>query len=54
MVQKYLGLQHEYGFVDCIEIIRNFYEHELEIDFPLPSYSKSAKWMKEFSPEGID
>jgi cell wall-associated NlpC family hydrolase len=54
MVQKYLGLQHEYGVVDCIEIIRHFYQNELEIDFPLPSYDKSANWMKQFSPDNID
>jgi len=54
MVQKYLGLQHDYGVVDCIELIRNFYENELEIDFSLPSYDKSSKWMKQFSPESID
>ena len=54
MVQKYLGLQHEYGVVDCIEIIRHFYQNELEIDFPLPPYDKSANWMKQFSPDNID
>lgn len=54
MVQRYLGLQHQYGVVDCIEIIRHFYLNELEIDFPLPSYDKSANWMKQFSPDNID
>ena len=33
MVQKYLGLKHEYGVVDCIELIRLFYKNELGIEF---------------------
>jgi hypothetical protein len=35
MVQKYLGLKHEYGVVDCIELIRVFYKNELGIEFSL-------------------
>lgn len=54
MVQDYLGLYHEYGVIDCIELIRHFYKEELELDFPLPSYPKSSEWMKHFSPESID
>ncbi len=32
MVQKYLSLKHEYGKIDCIELIRSFYKNELNID----------------------
>lgn len=54
MVQKYLGFKHEYGNVDCIELIRLFYKNELNIDFSIPSYPPSRKWMKSFSPKSVD
>ena len=54
MVQKYLGLKHEYGVVDCIELIRLFYKNELNIQFPLPSYPHSRAWLKHFSAEHVD
>ena len=54
MVQKYLGLKHEYGVVDCIELIRLFYKNELNIEFPLPPYPHSRAWLKHFSTEHID
>ena len=54
MVQKYLGLKHEYGVVDCIELIRLFYKNELGIEFTLPSYPHSRAWLKHFSTEHVD
>ena len=54
MVQKYLGLKHEYGIVDCIELIRLFYKNELGIEFPLPSYPHSRAWLKHFSTDHVD
>jgi|TARA_B100000035_G_C21027750_1_gene566945 cell wall-associated NlpC family hydrolase len=54
MVQKYLGLKHEYGTVDCIELIRLFYKNELSIEFPLPPYPHSRAWLKHFSTEHVD
>tara|TARA_Y100000385_G_scaffold290486_1_gene363814 strand:+ start:1239 stop:1628 length:390 start_codon:yes stop_codon:yes gene_type:complete len=54
MVQKYLGLTHEYGNTDCIELIRNFYKNELKIDFDLPTYPHSRVWMKNFHTDKVD
>lgn len=54
MVQQYLGLTHKYGTVDCIEIIRQFYLVELNINLSLPTYPKSRDWMKHFSTESVD
>jgi len=54
MVQKYLGIKHEYGETNCIELIRKFYIKELSIDFPLPSYPKSRDWMKQFTTNHVD
>lgn len=54
MVQKYLGLRHEYGIIDCIELIRLFYKNELGIEFPLPPYPHSRAWLKHFSTQSVD
>lgn len=54
MVQKYLGLQHSYGNFDCIELLKQFYQNELNVSFDLPSYPPSRKWMKEFTTHRID
>lgn len=54
MVQKYLGLHHEYGTNDCIELIRLFYKKELNLNFNLPPYPKSRQWMKHFSTKHVD
>ena len=54
MVQDYLGQKHVYGEVDCIELIRSFYEKELKIDFSLPTYPKSRQWMKYFTTDNVD
>ena len=54
MVQKYLSLKHEYGKIDCIELIRSFYKNELNIDFDLPPYPHSRAWMKYFHTQKVD
>ena len=54
MVQKYLGLKHEYGQTDCIELIRNFYKNELKLEFDLPPYPHSRAWMKYFHTTKVD
>ena len=54
MVQKYLGLKHQYGSIDCIQLIKSFYENELKLTFSLPSYPKSRKWMKHFHVDNVD
>jgi cell wall-associated NlpC family hydrolase len=54
MVQKYLGLKHEYGKIDCISLIRKFYFQELQLDFPLPQYPHSRVWLKQFSTQNVD
>ena len=54
MVQKYLGLKHQYGQVDCIELIRDFYANELKINFDLPTYPHSRAWMKTFHTDKVD
>ena len=41
MVREYLSLKHEYGKVDCIELIKTFYANELNLTFYLPEYPKS-------------
>ena len=54
MVQKYLSLRHEYGKIDCIELIRSFYKNELNIQFDLPPYPHSRAWMKYFHTQKVD
>ena len=54
MVQKYLGLKHQYGSIDCIQLIKSFYQNELKLTFSLPSYPKSRKWMKHFHVDNVD
>lgn len=54
MVQKYLGLHHEYGNIDCIELIRSFYKNELKLNFDLPTYPHSRDWMKHFYIKKVD
>ena len=54
MVQKYLGLKHKYGQMDCIELIRNFYQEELNLKFDLPNYPNSRDWMKVFHTKKVD
>ena len=54
MVQDYLSKKHEYGKVDCIELIRSFYAKELNLSFYLPPYPKSREWLKHFSAASVD
>ena len=54
MVQKYLGLRHIYGDIDCIELIKQFYKNELDLNFELPAYPKSREWMKHFTTDHVD
>ena len=54
MVREYIGIKHEYGSYDCIELIRQFYAKDLNIQFPLPTYPKSRDWMKHFSANSVD
>ena len=54
MVQEYLSLKHEYGKIDCIELIRLFYKNELNIEFNLPPYPYSRAWMKYFHTKKVD
>ena len=54
MVQKYLGLRHEYGDIDCIELIRLFYKNELNLKFEFPVYPHSRDWMKHFHIQKVD
>ena len=54
MVQEYLSLKHEYGQVDCIELIKKFYAKELNLTFYLPEYPKSREWLKHFSSSSVD
>jgi hypothetical protein len=54
MVQKYLSIPHEYGRVDCITLIRDFYKNELNLDFMLPEYPHSQNWMKKFTTQSVD
>ena len=52
MVQKYLGLQHQYGQCDCIQLIKFFFENELQLTFDLPYLI--TKWLKHFSTDNVD
>ena len=54
MVQKYIGLKHDYGVVDCIELVKMFYKNELNLRFEPPAYPKSSQWMKLFSCKNVD
>jgi hypothetical protein len=54
MVQQYLGLRHCYGELDCIILAQKFYKEFLGLDFSIPEYPKSSKWMKTYTVEYID
>lgn len=51
---KYIGLRHNYGELDCITLIKSFYEQELGISFELPEYSRSRRWMFGFTEEQLN
>ena len=48
MVQRYLGLKHNYTDVNCISLIQSFYKNELDIQFDTPNYPKSRRWLKSY------
>ena len=54
MIEKYIGLKHEYGVVDCIQLIDLFYKNELGISFGIPEYVRSKRWMRNFTTDFID
>ena len=54
MVRKYIGLPHTYSGINCITLIKSFYLNELGLDFSLPDYPHSLKWMKQFKPDNVD
>ena len=54
MIEKYLGIPHEYGKWDCILIVTEFYKNEFGIDIKLPAYPHSDEWMDTYSPEFAD
>jgi cell wall-associated NlpC family hydrolase len=54
MFESYIGLQHEYGQNDCITLIQRFYAEQLKINFSLPAYTKSKKWMYNLTTSQID
>ena len=51
MVQKYLGLKHDYKNVNCVSLIQSFYKNELNIEFKTPDYPKSRRWLKSYDPQ---
>lgn len=51
---NYIGLEHDYGSVDCITLIKSFYERELSISFTLPVYTRSKRWMLDFSEDELN
>jgi len=53
-INNYIGLNHNYGELDCITLIKFFYEHELGISFDLPDYCKSKRWMYTFTEQELN
>lgn len=53
-VTKYLGLRHCYGELDCITLIKTFYEQELGISFDIPEYARSNRWMLGFTEHELN
>lgn len=53
-MEKYLGLSHEYGTIDCIKLIQFFYENELGISLDIPNYSFSRMWIRDYSPLALE
>lgn len=53
-VHNYIGLQHNYGTIDCIKLIQLVYKSEFNIEIELPEYSHSKRWIKEFSVDSIE
>ena len=53
-LNNYLFIQHAYNATNCITLITDFYAKELNIDIKLPAYSKSKRWMLEFTTDSVD
>lgn len=54
MIIKYIGLPHKYGKLDCITLIKYFYEQELGVSFDLPDYTHSKRWMYAFDEQELN
>lgn len=53
-MEKYLGLSHVYGDIDCIKLVQLYYSNELGIDFNIPTYPCSQQWMRVFTIEHFE
>ena len=56
-IVNYLGLQHDYLGTNCITIIDQFYNKELQIDCIqelIPTTIENRRWMKDISLEDIN
>lgn len=53
-LSNYLFLPHNYGSIDCIQLIRLYYKQELNITLDLPDYPHSKVWMRVFSTDTLD
>ena len=54
MVRDFIGLSHSYDTINCITLIKNFYYMKLNLEFSLPEYPHSKRWIKEFTTTSID
>ena len=54
MVRNYISLPHSYDNTNCITLIKDFYNNELNLEFSLPDYPLSKHWIKEFTTMSID
>lgn len=54
MIESYLGIKHDYGIFDCVTMVQQFYEKELNCSFNLPTYPHSRLWMKKYTVEFLD
>ena len=53
-ITNYLGLRHCYGELDCITLIKTFYERELGVSFELPKYDHSNRWVLGFTQQQLN
>ena len=54
MVHEFIGLRHSYDDINCITLIKRFYDSKLNLQFSLPEYPLSKHWIKEFTTVSID
>jgi cell wall-associated NlpC family hydrolase len=54
MISSYLGIKHAYGSYDCITLVQQFYENELNCSFNIPVYPSSRLWVKKYTVEFLD